>query len=84
MWQGISVFTIAIIFAIGVTMIVLPIFPVMVYKSQWLYKKYGHELEEDKSYKKIYDQGVTRTGKVILIIGFFLLIIASAWLLFIV
>lgn len=84
MWQGISVFVIAIIFAIAVAMIGLPIFPVMVYKSQWLYKKYSHELEEDQSYKKLYNRGVTRTGKIVLIIGFFLFIIAIAWLLFII
>ena len=84
MWQVISVFSIAIVLAIGIAMIVLPLFPVIVHKSQRLYKKYGYKLEQDESYKKFYNRKITRRGKNILIIGFFLTIIAICWLLFIV
>lgn len=84
MWQVISVLGIAIMFAISVTMIVLSLFPVMVYKSNWLYKKYGHELEKDQSYKRLYDRKLTRKGKIILILGVFLTMIAIIWLLFII
>ena len=81
MWQAIEIIVLAIIFAIGIAIIVLPISLVILNKKQKLEK---YNLDEDKSYLKIYNQRLTTLGKLLLVVGIFLTIIAITWLLFII
>lgn len=79
----IKLFAAVLCISIGVSMIVLALFPVVVLKKRNLYYKYYEDIKAD-NYKKIYHRKLTSLGKFLLIFGICLLLLGAIWLMIII